>query len=112
MPAANRTYFCDANNNNCYSLVRLGSSDFTVAKEYCEVLGGGLPEFSFNLIAGQPGSGKTTWARRHVAAHPARRYCVLGASLVLEQMRVGRGGGRGVAAVLAGARVVTGASYS
>ena len=25
-----------------------------------EVLGGGLPEFSFNLIAGQPGSGKTT----------------------------------------------------
>jgi circadian clock protein KaiC len=25
-----------------------------------EVLGGGLPEFSFNLIAGQPGCGKTT----------------------------------------------------
>ncbi|MGA7951420.1 MAG: ATPase domain-containing protein, partial [Thiobacillaceae bacterium] len=26
------------------------------------LLGGGLPEFSFNLIAGAPGSGKTTLA--------------------------------------------------
>ena len=25
-----------------------------------EVLGGGLPEFSFNLLAGGPGAGKTT----------------------------------------------------
>ena len=25
-----------------------------------EILGGGLPEFSFNLVAGPPGSGKTT----------------------------------------------------
>ena len=29
-----------------------------------EVLGGGLPEFSFNLIAGAPGSGKTTLAHQ------------------------------------------------
>ena len=29
-----------------------------------EVLGGGVPEFSFNLIAGQPGSGKTTLAHQ------------------------------------------------
>jgi circadian clock protein KaiC len=28
------------------------------------LLGGGLPEFSFNLIAGQPGSGKTTLAHQ------------------------------------------------
>ncbi|MDZ4672986.1 MAG: ATPase domain-containing protein, partial [Gemmatimonadota bacterium] len=27
-----------------------------------EVLGGGLPTYSFNLIAGSPGSGKTTLA--------------------------------------------------
>ncbi|MBC7656531.1 MAG: hypothetical protein H7147_05065, partial [Frankiaceae bacterium] len=27
-----------------------------------EILGGGLPEFSFNLIGGTPGSGKTTLA--------------------------------------------------
>jgi circadian clock protein KaiC len=25
-----------------------------------EVLGGGIPEYSFNLIAGAPGTGKTT----------------------------------------------------
>ena len=29
-----------------------------------EVLGGGIPEFSFNLIAGGPGSGKTTLAQQ------------------------------------------------
>ncbi|WP_438039098.1 RAD55 family ATPase [Sorangium sp. So ce128] len=29
-----------------------------------EVLGGGLPEYSFNLIAGEPGSGKTTLAHQ------------------------------------------------
>lgn len=28
------------------------------------LLGGGLPEFSFNLIAGSPGSGKTTLAHQ------------------------------------------------
>ena len=29
-----------------------------------EVLGGGLPEYSFNLIAGTPGAGKTTLAHQ------------------------------------------------
>ena len=29
-----------------------------------EVLGGGLPELSFNLIAGPPGCGKTTLAHQ------------------------------------------------
>ena len=29
-----------------------------------QILGGGLPEFSFNLIAGTPGAGKTTLAQR------------------------------------------------
>ncbi|HXI11643.1 MAG TPA: ATPase domain-containing protein [Thermoanaerobaculia bacterium] len=29
-----------------------------------EILGGGIPEFSFNLIAGSPGSGKTTLAHQ------------------------------------------------
>ena len=28
------------------------------------ILGGGLPEFSFNLIAGTPGAGKTTLAQQ------------------------------------------------
>lgn len=40
-----------------------------------QILGGGLPEFSFNLIAGAPGSGKTTLAQ-HIMfglASPERR---------------------------------------
>ena len=48
-----------------------------------EVLGGGLPEFSFNLIAGQPGSGKTTLAHQIMFAlatpeRPALYFTVLG----------------------------------
>ncbi|MDB4908562.1 MAG: protein kinase [Gemmatimonadetes bacterium] len=47
------------------------------------VLGGGLPEFSFNLIAGTPGSGKTTLAQQIIsanatAARPALYFTVLG----------------------------------
>jgi len=33
-----------------------------------EILGGGLPEFSFNSIAGPPGSGKTTLAHQMMFA--------------------------------------------
>ncbi len=36
------------------------------------VLGGGLPEYSFNLIAGGPGSGKTTLAHQIVFANSTR----------------------------------------
>ncbi len=48
-----------------------------------EILGGGLPEFSFNLIAGQPGSGKTTLAHQIMfalatPARPAIYFTVLG----------------------------------
>ncbi len=48
-----------------------------------EVLGGGLPEFSFNLIAGPPGSGKTTLAHQMMFAlatpeRPALYFTVLG----------------------------------
>ena len=47
------------------------------------VLGGGLPEFSFNLIAGQPGCGKTTLAHQLMfalatAQAPAIYFTVLG----------------------------------
>ena len=47
------------------------------------VLGGGLPEFSFNIIAGAPGSGKTTLAHQIVFANasperPALYFTVLG----------------------------------
>jgi len=48
-----------------------------------QILGGGLPEFSFNLIAGAPGSGKTTLAHQMMfalatAERPALYITVLG----------------------------------
>ena len=48
-----------------------------------ELLGGGIPEFSFNLIAGTPGAGKTTLAHQLMfsLANPERRalfFTVLG----------------------------------
>ena len=47
------------------------------------VLGGGLPEFSFNLIAGPPGCGKTTLAHQLMfalatPARPALYFTALG----------------------------------
>ena len=48
-----------------------------------EILGGGLPEFSFNLLAGQPGCGKTTLAHQIMFSlatveRPAIYFTVLG----------------------------------
>ncbi|MEO8411236.1 MAG: ATPase domain-containing protein, partial [Propionivibrio sp.] len=48
-----------------------------------QILGGGLPEFSFNLIVGPPGSGKTTLAHQMMFAlatpeRPALFFTVLG----------------------------------
>jgi circadian clock protein KaiC len=48
-----------------------------------EILGGGVPEFSFNVIAGTPGCGKTTLAHQIVFANatpkkPALYFTVLG----------------------------------
>src|SRR5687768_18518169 len=48
-----------------------------------EILGGGLPEFSFNIITGTPGCGKTTLAHQIVFANatprkPALYFTVLG----------------------------------
>jgi len=48
-----------------------------------EILGGGLPEFSFNIIAGAPGGGKTTLAHQMMFANatperPALYFTVLG----------------------------------
>ncbi|QDU28053.1 Circadian clock protein kinase KaiC [Anatilimnocola aggregata] len=48
-----------------------------------EILGGGLPEYSFNIIAGSPGGGKTTLAHQVMFANatperPALYFTVLG----------------------------------
>lgn len=52
-----------------------------------EIVGGGFPEFSFNIIAGAPGSGKTTLAHHFVFANatperPALYFTVLGESAI------------------------------
>ena len=48
-----------------------------------DILGGGLPEFSFNIIAGSPGCGKTTLAHQFIFKNatpqrPALYFTVLG----------------------------------
>jgi circadian clock protein KaiC len=48
-----------------------------------DVMGGGIPEFSFNLISGTPGAGKTTLAHQIMfanasAARPALYFTVMG----------------------------------
>ncbi len=48
-----------------------------------EIVGGGFPEFSFNIIAGAPGSGKTTLAHQFMFANatperPALYFTILG----------------------------------
>jgi circadian clock protein KaiC len=48
-----------------------------------EILGGGLPEYSFNIIAGSPGCGKTTLAHQIIFANatperPSLYFTVLG----------------------------------
>src|SRR5664279_1009124 len=48
-----------------------------------EIPGGGLPEYSFNIIAGAPGCGKTTLAHQFIFANaspemPALYFTVLG----------------------------------
>src|ERR1700682_3976198 len=50
-----------------------------------DILGGGLPEFSFNILAGAPGCGKTTLVHQIVfanatAKNPALYFTVLGES--------------------------------
>lgn len=46
--------------------------------EECEVI----------LMVGLPGSGKTQWALKYAKENPEKRYNVLGAETVLNQMRV------------------------
>src|SRR6202140_430345 len=52
-----------------------------------DILGGGIPEFSFNIIAGTPGCGKTTMAHQIAFANatpkkPALYFTVLGEPVV------------------------------
>jgi len=55
----------------------------TGVRGFDDILGGGIPEFSFNVIAGTPGCGKTTLAHQIVFANatakkPALYFTILG----------------------------------
>ncbi|XP_041431249.1 heterogeneous nuclear ribonucleoprotein U-like protein 1 isoform X2 [Xenopus laevis] len=47
-------------------------------KAECEIL----------MMVGLPGAGKTTWAVKHAAAHPEKKYNILGTNAIMEKMRV------------------------
>ena len=62
--------------------VRIGKL-LTGVRGLDDILGGGIPEFSFNIIAGAPGGGKTTLAHQIVFANataekPALYFTILG----------------------------------
>ena len=40
------------------------------------------------MLIGLPGSGKTTWVEKHVAANPEKRYNIIGTSALHERMKV------------------------
>ncbi|XP_069063636.1 heterogeneous nuclear ribonucleoprotein U-like protein 1 [Pleurodeles waltl] len=47
-------------------------------KADCEIL----------MMVGLPGAGKTTWAMKHAAAHPEKKYNILGTNTIMDKMRV------------------------
>ncbi|KAM4696382.1 heterogeneous nuclear ribonucleoprotein U-like protein 1 [Rhinophrynus dorsalis] len=47
-------------------------------KSECEIL----------MMVGLPGAGKTTWAMKHAAANPEKKYNILGTNAIMEKMRV------------------------
>lgn len=59
----------DAVNSGKVSIRRITSG----VRGFDEILGGGIPEFSFNVIAGSPGCGKTTLAHQIVFANATPR---------------------------------------
>src|SRR5687767_7270137 len=69
----------EAGNSGKVSIRRITSG----VRGFDEILGGGIPEYSFNIIAGTPGCGKTTLAHQIVFANatpkkPALYFTVIG----------------------------------
>ncbi|NXN94617.1 HNRL1 protein, partial [Rhinopomastus cyanomelas] len=48
------------------------------SKAECEIL----------MMVGLPAAGKTTWALNHAAAHPGKKYNILGTNAIMDKMRV------------------------
>ncbi|NXX41535.1 HNRL1 protein, partial [Tricholaema leucomelas] len=48
------------------------------SKAECEIL----------MMVGLPAAGKTTWAVKHAAANPSKKYNILGTNAIMDKMRV------------------------
>ncbi|KAG8448808.1 hypothetical protein GDO86_015762 [Hymenochirus boettgeri] len=57
---------------------RVRGSEPPKNKGECEIL----------MMVGLPGAGKTTWAAKHAAANPSKKYNILGTNAIMEKMRV------------------------
>lgn len=42
------------------------------------------------MMVGLPAAGKTTWAVKHAAANPSKKYNILGTNAIMDKMRVRR----------------------
>lgn len=42
------------------------------------------------MMVGLPAAGKTTWAVKHAAANPSKKYNILGTNAIMDKMRVKR----------------------
>lgn len=40
------------------------------------------------MMVGLPAAGKTTWAVKHAAANPSKKYNILGTNAIMDKMRV------------------------
>lgn len=49
------------------------------------------PVFQILMMVGLPAAGKTTWAIKHAAANPGKKYNILGTNAIMDKMRVSFG---------------------
>lgn len=47
-----------------------------------------MADAEFIMMVGLPAAGKSTWCESHAAAHPDKRYNILGTNLIMEKMKV------------------------
>lgn len=40
------------------------------------------------MMVGLPAAGKTTWAVKHAATNPSKKYNILGTNAIMDKMRV------------------------